>query len=746
MPPYLTECGLGVQEPCLVRPLYRFSLMDDLTQIQEPYTILATSSRPEDRSRVLKHGESFAVFDRGGLIRSAGLGETGLFHEGTRYLSAFELLLDNQRPLLLSSTVRQDNALIVDLTNPDFPGGPAGPLSRDTLHVFSTSFLWEGAYYVRLRLHNYSPRTIDLHLALRFAADYADIFEIRGLRRERRGHRLDPVVGRGVAVLGYEGLDGRVRRTRLCFSPAPAELTGSLASYRLCLAPRGEQTLELTIAFESGAEAARPLGFGEALERSAAGLESRRAGRAAVSSSNPRFDAWIDRSAADLQMMTTETPHGPYPYAGVPWYSTVFGRDGLVAAYQTLWTDPSLARGVLGFLAATQATEVDPEKDAAPGKILHETRKGEMAALGEVPFGRYYGTVDATPLFVMLAGAYWQRTADRAFVESIWPNVERALSWIDDWGDLDGDGFVEYSRRSPTGLVSQGWKDSADSVFHRDGTLAEGPIALCEVQGYVYAARRAAAGLARMLGHGERAGRLERQAEELREAFERVFWCEEISTYALALDGAKRACEVRASNAGHCLFTGIASRPRAWRVAHTLLNEASFSGWGIRTLDSGEARYNPMSYHNGSVWPHDNSLIALGMARYGRKDGAVRVLSGLFEASLHFDLSRSPELFCGFHQRSQEGPTQYPVACSPQSWAAGAVFLLLQACLGLEIDAPGGRIGLDRPALPPGVDRLHVRDLRVGKAAVDLVFERYGADVGVHIERREGEVEVVVVK
>jgi glycogen debranching enzyme len=271
-------------------------------------------------------------------------------------------------------------------------------------------------------------------------------------------------------------------------------------------------------------------------------------------------------------------------------------------------------------------------------------------------------------------------------------------------------------------------------------------VALCEVQGYVYAARRAAATLARVLGQDGDAQRLERQAEELRENFERAFWSEEISTYALALDGEKRRCEVRSSNAGHCLFTGIASRPRGWRVAHTLLNEASFSGWGIRTLDANEVRYNPMSYHNGSVWPHDNSLIAHGMSRYGRKDGAVKVLSGLFEASQHFDLQRMPELFCGFRQRPHEGPTLYPVACAPQAWAAGSVFLLIQACLGLDVDAVSGRICLDRPELPSCVDRLTLRDLSAGAATVDLVFERYGKDVGVHIGRREGEVEVVVVK
>ncbi len=716
--------------------------------VKEQYYILATSTRTDDRTRVLKHGESFGVFDRGGAIRPVGLGEMGLFHEGTRFLSAFELFVENQRPLLLSSTVRRDNALIVDLTNPDSAEVPGtlGALARDTVHIFSISFLWETAWYARLRLHNYGLNAQDLTLSLRFAADYADIFEIRGMKRERRGHRLDPVVGRGTAVLGYEGLDGRVRRTRITFSPTPAELTDSLASFRVHLPSRGEQTIDVTVAFESGRETPATVGFAKALERSAAVFDARRISCAELETSNGRFNEWLERSASDLQMMMTETPHGSYPYAGVPWFSSVFGRDGILTAYEMLWLDPGPARGVLSFLAATQAREVVPEKDAEPGKIVHEMRKGEMAALGEVPFGCYYGTVDATPLFVVLAGAYWRRTGDRAFLESIWPNVERALSWIDDYGDIDGDGFVEYSRRSKNGLRSQGWKDSDDAVFHRDGTLAEGPVALCEVQGYVYAARRQAAEIARVLGQPERAEALERQAEELREKFERAFWCEEISTYCLALDGEKQRCQVRASNAGHTLFAGIASRPRAWRVAHTLLNESSFSGWGIRTLDANEVRYNPMSYHNGSVWPHDNAVIAAGMARYGRKDGAAKVLSGLFDASLHFDLWRVPELFCGFRQRAQEGPTLYPVACAPQAWAAGSVFLLLQACLGLNVEAPGNRICLDRPTLPDGLDRVTLRNLRVGESKVDLVFQRYDRDVATHLEHREGEVEVVVVK
>jgi glycogen debranching enzyme len=405
-----------------------------------------------------------------------------------------------------------------------------------------------------------------------------------------------------------------------------------------------------------------------------------------------------------------------------------------------------MARGVLTVLAATQAATSMPERDAEPGKILHEARSGEMAALNEIPFGRYYGSHDATPLFVMLAAAYYERTGDRQLIESIWPNIDAALSWIEGPGDPDGDGFVEYERHSSTGLVHQGWKDSHDSVFHADGASAEAPIALCEIQGYVYAAWRGAARLAHALGQRTRAEALLAKAERLRERVEASFWSPELQTYALALDGGKARCEVRSSNAGHLLLVGLPSAERAATAARTLMSPASFSGWGIRTVATSEARYNPMSYHNGSVWPHDNALIAAGLARYGCRDEVLTVFQGLFDASIYMDLHRLPELFCGFERRQGERPIRYPVACSPQAWAAASVFMLFQASIGLQIHAPDRLVRFSRATLPSFVDDVWIRGLRVGNASIDLHLQRYGDDVGIHVLRREGEVEIVAVK
>jgi glycogen debranching enzyme len=712
-----------------------------------PFYIQATTPAADERTRVLKHGDTFAVFDHYGDVKPGGLGEEGLYHEGTRYLSCLLLVLGRKRPLLLSSTVGDDNELLrVDLTNPDLASDGRVEVPRGTLHVGRSKFLWDGVCHERLRLRNYGLAPMAISLGLLFEADFADIFEVRGTRRERRGRTLEPAVAADSVVLSYEGLDRVVRRARLTFSPRPDALSSTRAVFRLALDPQQEVTLETAVCCERGEPCSCPLSYKETRTAAARELERARRSQTSVTTSSEQFNALLRRSAADLHMLTTQTAEGPYPYAGVPWFSTAFGRDGIVTALECLWLRPGLARGVLAYLAATQAREVNAAQDAEPGKILHETRGGEMAALGEIPFGRYYGSVDATLLFVVLAGAYHDRTGDRAFGERIWPSVRRALDWIERYGDADGDGFVEYHRHSPRGLVQQGWKDSHDSVFHADGSLARAPIALCEVQAYVYGAWAAAARLSRSLGLPADGEVFEARAERLRQRFAEAFWCPELGTYALALDGDKRPCRVRTSNAGHCLLTGIAFPEHAAAVAQTLLAEESFSGWGVRTLAAGQARFNPMSYHNGSVWPHDNALVADGLARYGLKDAVLRILAGLFESSIYLDLHRLPELFCGFARRAGEGPTLYPVACAPQAWSAGAVFLLLRACLGLEVNAARGKIAFDYPILPEFLREVHVRGLCVGDAVVDLLLLRHGNDVGIDVTRKEGEARVLMVK
>ncbi|HZN31539.1 MAG TPA: amylo-alpha-1,6-glucosidase, partial [Xanthobacteraceae bacterium] len=685
------------------------------TASETPFYIPATGPATRPR-RTLKHDDTFVVLDSHGDIGASAGGPDGLFHRDTRFLSRLELSLNGMQPLLLGSNVRDDNTfLTIDLTNPDIYVDDHLVLPKDTLHVVRTIFLWRDTAYQRLAIRNHGERPVDVRLTLQFDSDFADLFEVRGLRRQRRGVAGRRMTGPTTTVLNYEGLDGERRRTTLSFDPAPSELGATTASYRISLAPNEARPIFFCVGC-GVPEPSPPVPFLRGLRAAHRNLRSASQGASTVETSNDLFNEVLCRSMSDLCMLMTNTPQGRYPYAGIPWYSTTFGRDGLITALQMLWFDPGVARGVLLRLAAFQATVDDPASDAQPGKILHEMRGGEMAALGEIPFGLYYGSVDATPLFVLLAGLYAERTGDDETVAALWPNIEAALAWIDGPGDADGDGFVEYYRATEKGLANQGWKDSYDAIFHADGRLAEGPIALAEVQGYVYCAKQMAARCAERLGHSKQARHLKAQADELAQRFDASFWCPELGTYAMALDGNKQPCRVRSSNAGQVLFTGIARPERAAEVADLLLRPQFFTGWGIRTIANTEARYNPMSYHNGSIWPHDNALIALGLARYGRQRAVERLFKGLFEAATYMDMRRLPELFCGFQRGRGRGPTLYPVACAPQAWASATPFSLLEASLGLEFDPIANEIRLRNPRLPEFLDEVVLRNLRLKQA------------------------------
>ena len=714
------------------------------TASETPFYIPATGPATRPR-RTLKHDDTFVVLDSHGDIGASAGGPDGLFHGDTRFLSRLELSLNGMQPLLLGSNVRDDNTfLTIDLTNPDIYVDDHLVLPKDTLHVVRTIFLWRDTAYQRLAIRNHGERPVDVRLTLQFDSDFADLFEVRGLRRQRRGVAGRRVTAPTTTVLNYEGLDGERRRTTLSFDPAPSELGATTASYRISLAPNEARPIFFCVGC-GVPEPSTPVPFLRGLRAAHRNLRSAAQGASTVETSNDLFNEVLCRSMSDLCMLMTNTPQGRYPYAGIPWYSTTFGRDGLITALQMLWFDPGVARGVLRRLASFQATADDPASDAQPGKILHEMRGGEMAALGEIPFGLYYGSVDSTPLFVLLAGLYAERTGDDETVAALWPNIEAALAWIDGPGDSDGDGFVEYYRATEKGLANQGWKDSYDAIFHADGRLAEGPIALAEVQGYVYCAKHMAARCAERLGHGKQARHLEAQADALAQRFDARFWCPELGTYAMALDGKKQRCRVRSSNAGQVLFTGIARPGRAAEVADLLLRPQFFTGWGIRTIANTEARYNPMSYHNGSVWPHDNALIALGLARYGRQRAVERLFKGLFEAATYMDMRRLPELFCGFQRGRGRGPTLYPVACAPQAWASATPFTLLEASLGLQFDPAANEIRLRNPRLPEFLDEVVLRNLRLGEASVDLKVNRHDTEVSVEILRRRGQVQVSVV-
>jgi glycogen debranching enzyme len=699
-----------------------------------------------EETNVLNHSNSFGLFDRQGNIQPHGKMVQGIYHYGTRFLSKLVLLINGQRPLLLSSAIKEDNDIFsVDLANPDLE---KCNIPENSIHISRNQFIREGVFYEEIICINYAEKECEFDLTLAFDADFKDIFEIRGVERKVSPNKVRFRTDNTCFKFHYEGLDNLSRETIISFtSTAECCLKNCKARFLLKLSPGEPLNIWYSISMTIGKEESKAKDYLAAKQSIQTELINSRSLFAGVKTSNEHFTHWIERSQADLLSLLATTDNSiKYPYAGVPWYNTSFGRDGIITAMETLWLAPDISKDVLLFLAHRQATELIPEKDAEPGKILHEARAGEMANTGEIPFKEYYGTTDATPLFIVLAGMYYERTADLNLLRKIWPNVKAALNWIDVYGDLDGDGFVEYRHKAKNGLTNQGWKDSFDSIMYDDGKLAEPPIALCEVQAYVYGARQQASILARVMGEEELSWELQLKAESFKKAFNEKFWDESLGCFVLALDGAKRPCRVISSNAGHCFFTKIVDDDKAKTLADTLLGPEMFSGWGIRTLSSRERKFNPMSYHNGSIWPHDNALIAYGLSLYGFYEHVLNIIEVIFQGSLYINLQRLPELYCGFERRSSEGPTAYPVACSPQAWSVAVVFMLLQACFRIEINATAKMIIFDKPRLPEYLSNIYIDNLILDQQTCNLHMKRFKDDVGFYLLQKPQGWEVLIKK
>jgi glycogen debranching enzyme len=720
-------------------------------KVGSEYYVLASSLASRRTIRVLADGRSFAIFDASGDIVDSPLEALGFFHSDTRHLNRFEMLVAGETPYYLNSYLGNDREQFrATLTNADLRNqAGAIQLARNSIRIERGWVLRGSALYHRVTLRNYVRTPIDIEIDFFYGVDFADVFEVRGIRRERRGEMLPPNIDTDRVVLRYLGLDKVERTSELQFSSAPAAISEERATFKLHLEADQNRELEFRVTAgastrPSPAKRAEPDKFAVALSERQAELATGRDDWATISSSNGAFTSLLRRAMVDLTSLISQSGGTAFTMAGIPWFATLFGRDSIITALSILPFHPELAIRTLKTLASVQGTRIDEARDEQPGKIVHEIRAGEMAATGEIPFGRYYGSVDATPLFLWLYGRCIEVTGDLALADQLWPNARRAIEWIEHYGDRDGDGYVEYLRETPRGLANQGWKDSYDAIFHRDGQLARPPIALAEVQGYVYAACTTVSGVAARLGHREIAERLAARASALKRIFERDFWLDDEGMIALALDADKRPCRVMTSNGAHCLATGLIDGDRASAMCKRLLDDDMYSGWGIRTLSRHERRYNPMSYHNGSVWPHDSAIAAMGLARGGDHAGVITVLEGLFDASTQLQCTSLPELFCGFRREPSLGPVPYPVACHPQAWSAASVFLILQAMLGIRVLGFERRVVFESHLIPSWLDWLSIKGLKVGHGRVSFVLARALNGTAVEVKERSGGVRVEV--
>lgn len=687
-------------------------------------------------------GKTFLSTVVSGEIVPPGAPDVGFFHDDARFLSQLELRVGGQRTVVLSASTEKTFASQIELTTGNIALRESYEVPENTIHIRREQLLADEVFFDQISFDNFNLVDVTFEVAMTFDADFVDVFQARGCARERHGQYFRPVVRGNTLTFYYRGLDDVMRQTAIEMSPHPARIEDRTAHWKVHLGPRKRVEIRLAVTpLVEGMKSRAPKkpDFPSSLRMRRAAYAQWERESTRFESSNGVFDQALQTGISDFHALQIPDGDEHIIAAGIPWFATMFGRDAIIAAYQSLSLNPALAQGTLRVLARYQGKELNDWRDEEPGKILHEYRGGEMTRSGEMPFGPYYGSIDSTPLFLILLSETFNWTGDEQLISDLLPAAYKALDWIDNYGDLDGDGFVEYLRRSPKGLANQGWKDSWDANMHRDGVVAQPPIALSEVQGYVYDAKYRMASLLRSFGDTQRADQLKRDAAELAKRFEKAYWMPQRGFYAMALDREKRPLEVIASNAGHLLFTRIIGKERARTVATRMMQEDMFSGWGWRTMSRDERVFNPLSYHRGSVWPHDNSLIAHGMALNELREPALHCLTMLFQAAMNFRDYRLPELFCGVQRRESDDPVHYPVSCSPQAWASGALFLMVNSVLGIRPSVPRRELNIVNPKLPDWLDYLHIRNLRVGNSRVGLDFTRRGERTFCNVVDIEGD-------
>lgn len=688
-------------------------------------------------SLIVKSGGIFGLSAENGDIDAQINKAYGIYFHDTRFLSRATFRLEGQPLSILLATDHQGDRSITEMTNPEITLPDGTELPKETISVRRERRLTD-RLEESIAIKNFSSDALELTASLAFAADFENMFVVRGADEGKRGTMRDPRWSGDSLTFEYDGADGRVRTMALTLKPGPDHRDGGHVRYNCTVDPRA--TFEIHIE-------------GILEDKGDGGLESQPGsrknvpapfGEVRVTTDNALFNEVLAKSFADLRMLLTKEHGDTFFAAGVPWYVALFGRDSIIAALQTVAFDPGIAATTLRVLAQYQGQKEDAWRDEEPGKILHELRVGEKAHLNEVPQTPYYGTVDATPLFIVLADEYMQWTNDESLWQDVKDNVGRALAWIDGYGDSDGDGFVDYKSNSAKGLANQGWKDSGNSITNGDGSIAQPPVALVEVQGYVYRAKLAAARLYERAGDPDRGKKLREEAGDLKKRFAEAYWSGKRKTLVTALEKSGKQADSLTSNPGQAMWTGIVSEEHAGAVTGILMSDAMYSGWGVRTMAEGEAAYNPIDYQVGSVWPHDNSLIAAGLKRYGQDDAFLRIFSGLFQAATRFPHYRLPEVFAGFSRSNYNTPVHYPVACNPQAWAAGALPFLLRTGLGLEPNAPANTLTIRRPILPEWLGAVDISNLRVGTSRVNLHYERVSGVTLVALTKREGDVRVVI--